>query len=249
MQRKWLIPLVVCILLVVAWCLRWEQGPTQTENELQIIHLKDRWTGQAWISTYGRKRYILYSGEQNPVPTQNDISFRKSQILGSPEKVQEIQAIEQKIEFYNQEITAHEEGHREYERLVTEKVKRDFVPIYGRPLFNAQVFDISIDEALKSGEYNDEIPRDILEHHWFWSSAKENLEYADNELANLPLNQSLEARSQAELELEAWAWQERKIATGIWVGLFILSLLTMGLFSRNNFKKPTLSDTGSPYRE
>lgn len=85
MRRKWIIPLVLWALLLVAWFFRWEQGPTtQLGNDLKIVHTKDRWTGQAWIVVYGNEGSKMYSGEMIPVISTQQLEKRKAQILPNP---------------------------------------------------------------------------------------------------------------------------------------------------------------------
>ncbi len=62
--RRVLFPSVLLVALLAAWPLRWERGPTMTipgdpkfsflgsSEEQRVVHLKDRWTGQAWITVY-----------------------------------------------------------------------------------------------------------------------------------------------------------------------------------------------------
>lgn len=84
MKRKWIIPLALCLLLLIAWFFRWERGPTQTDEKLKILHLRDRWTGQAWVALYGEDRYGFYSGDKFPIISTQQLEERKAQILPKP---------------------------------------------------------------------------------------------------------------------------------------------------------------------
>ncbi|RPF47104.1 hypothetical protein EDD75_1377 [Thermodesulfitimonas autotrophica] len=101
MKRAWIIPAVMCLLLLAAWPFRWEKGPTQTVNNgaLKIVHLRDHWTGQAWVALYGYDAVNnrLYSGEMVPVPSQADIAKRKEQILASPEEVKKVAELRKRL--------------------------------------------------------------------------------------------------------------------------------------------------------
>lgn len=220
--------------------------------------MRDRWTGQAWTSTYGKDGGILYSGEQNPVPSQNEISYKTSQILNSPEKVQEKQAIEQDIEFYNQEMKNHEEGHKEYVWLVAEQKKQQPTTSYringentpnyitggelqvlldrlnsGRVDYDSlnDNFKQKIDRVVYIPKMTvSEIPTEIIESDTYWNSAYQNSSGAKGKLRTLPFN----AQSQADFELRTWAWKERNIATYIWIGLLVtMASLTLFLLKRN----------------
>lgn len=217
MQRKWIIPLALCILLLAAWAFRWEQGPTQTADAFKIVHIKDRWTGQAWISLYGKSNGKLYSGEMEPVPTQQSIQVRKTQILSSPEAIQYKEDLNKKIQEYQKERDLHTAGYNEGLRLVqsNKPLKWDFTG------------------GLHSLEVMSSIPKDIYDEYIAWCEANKLLYKTTSELENQPK----QAETQAESELKTWAWQKRKIATGVWVVLLALSLLTAGVFMRRSVKR------------
>lgn len=104
MKRVWIIPAVICLLLLAAWPLRWEKGPVQSDSKAKIIHMRDRWTGQSWVALYGVVDGQLLSGEMRPVPPQADIAKRKEQILASPEEVQKRQELEKKLAEYEEKV-------------------------------------------------------------------------------------------------------------------------------------------------
>lgn len=47
-MRPWIISLVVCVLLLAAWPLRWENHESARDGMLVEIHVRDRWIGQWW---------------------------------------------------------------------------------------------------------------------------------------------------------------------------------------------------------
>jgi len=81
MKRIWIISLVIFFLLLLAWSFRWEKGPEQSLSNLKWIHMRDRWTGQAWIALYGVADENVFSGEMKPIPSQTDIVNEKDNIL------------------------------------------------------------------------------------------------------------------------------------------------------------------------
>lgn len=219
LKAKWIFPLVVCILLLLALVFRWEQGPKQTEKDLQIIHLKDRWTGQAWIKTYGTKAGKLYSGEMDPVPEINKVETRKTEIINSEEFNLKKEELEKQAEFYSLEMSQHEQGNKQYMDLVKDKILSDW------PNQNSWMINYYTNYAITDGRYNSEIPKEIVEHRKSWGTAKFILGLTNKEISDM----DLEAETQAESELKTWSWQERKIATYTWIGLFII-MISLSLF-------------------
>lgn len=118
MRAKWIFPLVVCILLLLALTFRWEQGPTQTNKDLKIIYTLDRWTGQTWIKTYGISNGIILGGEMEPITAQKSIDERKMQHLSSSEAIQYKEDLNKKIQEYEKEKDLHTVGYNECRRLV-----------------------------------------------------------------------------------------------------------------------------------
>lgn len=228
MKIKWIIPLIVIILLLIAWFCRWEQGPAQTEKDLKIIYTRDRWTGQAWIKYYGTKSGRLYSGEMEPIPEVNKVEARKIEIISSREYQQSKNDLEHQIIWdYTKIMRLHEQGNNEYINLVREKVLRDW------PNENHWMQNYYTNAAIDFGTYNNEIPRDILEHRSSWINAKRGIEENNNKIYNM----DIAAGIQAESELKTWAWQERKIVTYIWFALFGLSIVATALLARHKPKK------------
>lgn len=118
MQRKWIIPLALCLLLLIAWFFRWERGPTQTDKSLKIIHSKDRWTGQPWVSFYGNMEGSFYSGEMKPIISPQRIDERKSEILAGQEIEHRREELEQVIAHNEKQKNIYATGHNEYERAL-----------------------------------------------------------------------------------------------------------------------------------
>jgi hypothetical protein len=90
MKRIWIISLVIFFLLLLAWSFRWEKGPEQSLSNLKWIHMRDRWTGQAWIALYGVADENVFSGEMKPISSQTDIVNEKEKILAKSGNVRNI---------------------------------------------------------------------------------------------------------------------------------------------------------------
>lgn len=220
MQRKLIIPFVVFILLVFACFFRWEQGPTQTEKDLKIVHLRDRWTGQAWVSKYGSSGGKFYSGELEPIPLQQKIEKRKLEILVSTETIQQKQDLEEKINKYEKERNLHVAGYNEYQRMIK--------------LNKSQRFNFT---GLSNLEILATIPKHIIDEYIAWNNANKILYQTIKELENQPK----QAEIQAESELKTWAWQERKIYTYAW-GVVLTIFIITTIFIFKGFKVKQSSD-------
>lgn len=125
-NRLWVLPAVVCLGLLVAWLFRWERGPVQKQSgvyegtvwAIEIHHLRDRWTGQAWVALYGNdpKEKKWYSGEVRPVPSQVEVAKRKEQVLERPEQKARREALNSQIAECNRMKSLYEEAQRSYEK-------------------------------------------------------------------------------------------------------------------------------------
>lgn len=95
MRKLWLFPLILFILLLCAGGWRWEKGPYQEQGDFQVLHTRDRWTGQRWLVVYGGFKEILppadgwpdpqYSGDWIPHLTKAEFEERMEQLLAQPE--------------------------------------------------------------------------------------------------------------------------------------------------------------------
>jgi hypothetical protein len=43
MKNRTLVLLLFLVVLITAFAFRWVEGPIQTDDKLEIVHLKDRW--------------------------------------------------------------------------------------------------------------------------------------------------------------------------------------------------------------
>jgi len=216
LKKYWIIPFVILIALVGAWFFRWEKGPTQTKDGLTVIYLRDRWTCQSWVKFYGVSGGRLYSGEMRPVVSPNDIANRKLKILNSSETTQRKLDLNKQIDDYNKEKSQHHFAHLTYFELV--KKNKELADMKNGNRFS---FLLPIDEISRHQEYEQGISENIIYEQDLWIDANEKYNKAKSELANQPKN----AEERAESELRTWAWQVRKIATGIWAGLLLLTIL------------------------
>lgn len=247
MRRKWIIPLVVCFLLLIAMLFRWEQGPTQTDKNLITIYKTDRWTGQSWIKYYGTNAGRLYSGDMKPVITPEEIEKRKIKILSQQEEFPKKQELEKILADAEQTMKQHAWGQAKYVEYGKALYNIEHPPLeknYSNYYDNLSI--TAIEENLKSlreesrrtnkeltlgstlyEEYEYGIPQTFIEDQQKWLTAMQAKEEANAKLSA----QVKQAEIKADSELETWAWQERNIATYIWIGLLvIMASLTLLLF-------------------
>ncbi len=107
MRKLWLFPMLFFILILLAGGFRWAEGPLQSLGDYQVIHTKDRWTGQRWIILFGgstqfseghaAEPYPLYSGEWMPYFTQEELDVRMEAVLNRPEHQRRYLFLQQKI--------------------------------------------------------------------------------------------------------------------------------------------------------
>lgn len=228
MQRKWIIPLALCLLLLIAWFFRWERGPTQTDKSLKIIHSKDRWTGQAWITVYGKGDGRLYSGDEFPVLSLNEVEYRKSQILSSPGEAQKKQELEKGLVEAEQTMKEHDWGRAKYLEYAD--------ILYQRA--NPSPYKIGLPSTFgnkRYKEYEYGIPQNFINDQQIWLDAM-HVKWETN--AKL-YEQIKQAGEQADSELKTWARQLRTIATGVWGGLLaVAAVATIFLYRREAGQKP-----------
>lgn len=239
MKVSWVIPAAVCILLVIAWPFRWEKGPVQSTVESKIVHMRDRWTGQAWLVLYGNIDSQLLSGEMRPVPSQADIARRKERILSSPEQAQKKQELERQLAEYKRIMDTYDEGHRKYYWYVVQECKRR-----GDLCF-------LLWDWVRHEEYENAVPREIIEAQKAWVDAYRQVEtHIPAKLYQL----EREAETTAEAELEYLAWRNRNIATGLWGGLvafsgLIAAILFIGDLRRRNSSKTSVLESPAYSKE
>jgi hypothetical protein len=68
MRRRWVIPLFILIVLVIAFGFRWKYGPTTIHNSgaIKVQHNVDRWTGRPWVVVNGAENFNTYSNHEVP---------------------------------------------------------------------------------------------------------------------------------------------------------------------------------------
>ncbi|NLY91767.1 MAG: hypothetical protein GX081_09235 [Firmicutes bacterium] len=122
MRKLWLFPMLFFILLLVAGGFRWGEGPLQSLGDYQVLHTKDRWTGQRWIILYGgasrlsaglaTEPYPLYSGEWLPYFTQEELDTQLEAVLSRPEYQRKYSALQEQIKELEAEIAGQSASRR-----------------------------------------------------------------------------------------------------------------------------------------
>lgn len=230
MLKHWVIPLAVLILLALAWPYRWEQGPTTNDNNLKTVHVKDRWTGQAWMRLYGKieiegRDPDYFSGREVPNFDNEEISEEADDILNSDEGDNQRNLLKAGLEVASQEKAKSREGHSQYVRTI-ERIKEDFIRSNPEPaIYNAT------DGGFK---------------HWNWMTEK--MAYTENRRKAIPKEviaannnwvkyDATEKRLTGQLNnLRGWAEDQatdnlierakiwRTVATVIWIILMLGAL-------------------------
>ncbi|MCM1567805.1 MAG: hypothetical protein NC238_18000 [Dehalobacter sp.] len=211
MRRYWFIPLVFCFILLVVLILRWDQGPTQTVDAIKVIHIKDRWTGQTWVKLYGSNKGNFYSGEMLPVISPYKLENRKAEILASPEELQKSQHLQKQVEEADKVMQQNYWGHARYFQYIKPLDEQKNLGKYG--------FSFSVATDIKRyPEYEYDIPQKYIDAQINWLNAMDVKQTSNTKLSD----QVRYAESRSDSELKTWAWQERKIAIGIWISLFCI---------------------------
>jgi len=63
MGRRWLLPALLLVILLVAFVSRWEDLGTRTEDAKRATYLHDRWAGRVWVKYSGVSGGQLIAGE------------------------------------------------------------------------------------------------------------------------------------------------------------------------------------------
>lgn len=230
LKRLWIVTLILCVLLMIAYPFRWEKGPTQTEAGLKIIHLRDRWTGQNWITVYGTKtkdgrtqqigiqEQTFYSGEQFPHFSLPQINKEVDKLLTSPVGQKKKESLQSKIDDAKQEKLIHSKGHTDYVRLY-EKVAQQFELEY--PPRDGLYANLNRD--LERREYAlSRIPKDLVESNNSWQAADRKVKQLTKQINDLPNW----AKVEAEKSLTKKANRNRNLAAWVWAGLTSITFIT-----------------------
>ncbi|HEY8393145.1 MAG TPA: hypothetical protein VIL83_10525 [Capillibacterium sp.] len=115
MRKLWLFPMLLFILILLAGGFRWAEGPLQSMDDYQVLHTKDRWTGQRWVILYGGSTrlaggsaagpYPLYSGERLPYLPQEELDTRLEAVLSRTEYQRKYLALQQQINELEARVT------------------------------------------------------------------------------------------------------------------------------------------------
>lgn len=72
---------IVLLGLILLFIFRWDEGPTQKDKKMTIIHKTDRWTHQNWIVLYGNSDGVWYSGDERPISSEKQFELVKSNLM------------------------------------------------------------------------------------------------------------------------------------------------------------------------
>ncbi|NLO89492.1 MAG: hypothetical protein GX088_04090 [Clostridia bacterium] len=235
MKRVWLLPVVLGLLLLVAWHFRWEKGPIQTDENLKNVHLRDRWTGQNWIVLYGWLDGKEYSGEAYPHLNEDVIAREASLILKSPEGKKKKQDLEAKLAEAEEEKKKHSEGHTQYLRI-EKQLRAELEPLYydtAKETAEDDPFLRALQEIEEWGNkpakefeitqiVRSKMPSELVKECDAWRDANQRVKKLNEQINKLPEWAQEKAKEQFTQE----AYAKRSIVTGIWVSLVGISLLT-----------------------
>ena len=79
MNPKWKLPLIILLLLLVAFALRWDTKATKTHDQGVAKWVTDRWTGDTWQLSYKSKGVYEFLANRNRKESQaeTDAAYRK----------------------------------------------------------------------------------------------------------------------------------------------------------------------------
>jgi hypothetical protein len=247
--------IIIIILLLGAYCFRWTQLRTQKIENVDIIILKDKWTGQTWTRTYGYKDGLFHRGELEPSPAEWEIDATKEKLLSSSEYSSSIKVLEDSIADKQQQIDALEivkrnnlSGHNDYVSYATANKDKYVSNIRNSSsksllsLIEADRVGIGLDwdTTNRYHELEAGIPDDIITAHQNWSKAKLEQPQIEKSIPELISNFNNLAREDARSKVMYNAWLKKNIATGVWAGALVLVFIGLGfslIKQRDSIKK------------
>lgn len=252
-RLAWIIPVIVCLLLLAAWPFRWEKGPTQSFSGAKIVHLKDRWVEQRWIALYGNFDDGFYSGEARPHFSKNEIMSRAKKVLLEPEGLKKKALIETQLQDAKKKKAELTNGHNQYIEL-KKLLEARFALQHPkpRPVPTYRTYNSAYEEALAEMEaWGDElaeenewlaarnkyvkskIPAGLYGQYWAWQDQGELISKLNKDLKSL----QAWAKKEAEKKLSNEAYRNRNLATNIWIistAITTLSFIPIFLWGRKN---------------
>jgi hypothetical protein len=241
-----MVPLCIFILLIIAFGLRWDKGPTLSFNgSLKLQYFKDRWTGQSWLKLYGSlpekdyesdsEKWVMilnktkintdarqsFSGELYPNFSIVKINKKSEEILSGPIGIEKIKPLQDQIDQAQKQKSLNAAGHTRYLQL--EEYINLFIPKYivgesgWRNIPNPEYY-----KAIAS-----KIPQATVNACNSWRNANIKIKETQVEIKKL----SAWSITEAKRELTKEAHEKRNIATVIWCFIEVLLLIASAIIA------------------
>ncbi|MEH7226669.1 hypothetical protein V7112_22965 [Bacillus sp. JJ1566] len=237
--RILLLSLIIIQLTLIIF--RWEKGPEQQDGNLKIVHKRDRWTDTNWIEAYGQTQHKLYSGEERPIFSEQEIAEQSSHVANQKEFVERREIDRQReIEWNeNQEkvrkdfetsIETIETIINEYYHSISNPIEKDYFSIKANSALH--FYNICSEDAVQY-EIKDLVDKKIdsesLEAYETYCKNRFTFDYDQD----TSIDKDIEA--QALQILNKAAWQKREQLTKS--TYMILTILFLFLIVSALFKK------------
>lgn len=254
MKNRTLVLLLFLVVLITAFAFRWVEGPIQADNKLEIVHLKDRWTGQAWIQWYGTDASgNFYSGQMEPYFEQNKIDKKARKYISKLTR-QRMEYLESEILKQNKIKVDNAVGYAQWMRLSSEygaefdanNPIRRVTPTGNNPRQERQAMldelSVEVERIEARNKYLDsKIPNELKEQGKAWENANHQVEKYKAEIGNNSKSWVKDASiTKAKEALTRKAFIIRYAGTVIWIVLLVLTiaLILRGVSNSRSQKEP-----------
>lgn len=105
---------IFLVILLSAYCFRYDQGPMQTEEKIKYYYARDRWSGESFKKVYGEYQGKIYAGDMIAIIDPMTLKYKTTKFMETSTYAEQEDGLSFKINELNKRLGEYAKTHPKY---------------------------------------------------------------------------------------------------------------------------------------